>query len=244
MNDKFESIWIDKVIKDSKDEINSPFFEEFIKIYEELDVKEHYFVSFSKAKDMLSQWRGYADDGKGVAIGFSLKYAPELIDLYSKCQGADEFEGSIQASTPIIGYEDLIYSQVGQLRLIKSVFDDIKKDSDIQINATLLKELSTTFKHRSFEEERETRITYTPENSPNEQTDMILKRMSGKKYRAQNDTIIDFYELDFNCEFNSLLVPEIIIGPKSKLEKLQLTNILKSNGFESTKVSYSNSSYR
>lgn len=28
---------------------------------------------FSERKDCLSQWRGYADDGKGMAIGFDKK---------------------------------------------------------------------------------------------------------------------------------------------------------------------------
>ena len=32
-----------------------------------------YVVCFSREKDLLSQWRGYADNGKGCAVGFSLE---------------------------------------------------------------------------------------------------------------------------------------------------------------------------
>ena len=44
-----------------------------------------YVVCFSKEKDLLSQWRGYADNGKGCAIGFSLD---ELEDYCSRSSGA------------------------------------------------------------------------------------------------------------------------------------------------------------
>jgi len=244
MNDKFESIWIDKIIRDSKDDIKNQYFSRFISIYDSLEAKDHYFVSFSKDKDKLSQWRGYADDGKGVAIGFSITLMPDLIYLYSKSQGVSELNGKTGITTSKIGYEYLIYNKNEQLNLIRQAFDNIKKFSDIEINAILLKELSTTFKHPSFKEEQEVRITYTPKNNENEQVDLILKKVSDKKYRAQNNTIIDFYKLGFNCEYNSLLVPEIIIGPKCKLDKAQLKCFLESNGFESTKVIYSDSSYR
>lgn len=39
-----------------------------IEIYS--DLLDYYIVCFSEYKDKLSQWRGYADDGRGVSIGF------------------------------------------------------------------------------------------------------------------------------------------------------------------------------
>lgn len=35
-------------------------------------------VCFSESKDKLSQWRGYAQDGKGIAIGFDRGILEEL----------------------------------------------------------------------------------------------------------------------------------------------------------------------
>ena len=47
----------------------------------------------SEEADLLSQWRGYADDGTGVSIGFSRKYF-ELLGNTKRDRG-DEFNASI-----------------------------------------------------------------------------------------------------------------------------------------------------
>lgn len=46
--------------------------EELAKHLENKGQKSIYISCFSKTSDLLSQWRAYADDGKGVAIGFDL----------------------------------------------------------------------------------------------------------------------------------------------------------------------------
>jgi len=38
---------------------------------------------FSAADDLLSQWRAYADDGCGFAIGFNARYFEKLLTLYN-----------------------------------------------------------------------------------------------------------------------------------------------------------------
>ena len=40
-----------------------------------------YVACFSEKEDCLSQWRGYADDGKGMAIGFNKKVLEQLVKL-------------------------------------------------------------------------------------------------------------------------------------------------------------------
>ena len=37
----------------------------------------YYVTCFSYQNDLLSQWRGYADDGRGAAIGFDLDVLKE-----------------------------------------------------------------------------------------------------------------------------------------------------------------------
>ena len=45
-------------------------------------IHTQYASCFSRYGDLLSQWRGYADDGKGLSIGFSTKYfKKETINL-------------------------------------------------------------------------------------------------------------------------------------------------------------------
>lgn len=43
-----------------------------------LDISR-YICCFSENGDILSQWRAYADDGKGLAIGFNVKKIEELL---------------------------------------------------------------------------------------------------------------------------------------------------------------------
>lgn len=40
-----------------------------------------YVACFSEKEDCLSQWRGYADDGKGMAIGFNKKVLEQLVKI-------------------------------------------------------------------------------------------------------------------------------------------------------------------
>ena len=41
-----------------------------------------YIFCLSKDKDVLSQWRSYANDGKGVAIGFDVDFIEKHYSLY------------------------------------------------------------------------------------------------------------------------------------------------------------------
>lgn len=52
------------------------------RLRESLEFTERFFdglgFCLSEQADLLSQWRGYADDGRGVSIGFDLGYLKEL----------------------------------------------------------------------------------------------------------------------------------------------------------------------
>ena len=82
LNDYKEIHWIkEKVLKKIKEYTNKDNYEKFnyfIKFFENQQPTV-YIVSFSKGEDLLSQWRAYADDGYGVAIGFNAKYFKEMI---------------------------------------------------------------------------------------------------------------------------------------------------------------------
>ena len=89
-NDYMEVMWVTQYIKDVfmeifdsvqtryfKNNYSSEIFEELVEHYQAdffditKSIYSHYVCCFSAAGgDILSQWRGYADDGKGVAVGF------------------------------------------------------------------------------------------------------------------------------------------------------------------------------
>ena len=56
--------------------------DKFINVEFNVGEMTSFVVCFCEEGDMLSQWRGYADGGKGGAIGFSLEELKEYCKLY------------------------------------------------------------------------------------------------------------------------------------------------------------------
>lgn len=248
MNDKQEIIWIDKVVNHILDELydDTRFItyrdtiDTFKNTYNEISHKKHYFISFSKEKDLLSQWRGYADDSFGVSIVFDISWMVQPRSSYvSEC-----LQGNIEVGTFKLGYEDIIYNtDFFKEQIIKIIEQSATKSSIV-----LLKELATSLKNPCFKEENETRIIYTPSNSFQEEQnsfiDDAVKKMSDLKYRIKDRQIIPYYEFDFNTKNNSLVVPEVIFGSKCCLNEQDIRIFLDTNGFQDTKIIKSNSTYQ
>ena len=247
MNDKYEVIWIDNIVEEVIKELHqekphdNAKLAEFKKIYDEIAFKEHFLMCFSENGDLLSQWRGYGDDAKGVSLGFNIFNAMSNIGLTSKSNGVN---GEIP-STFRLGYESIDYNVKSMINnFIKRAINDKEQ---YKSNAIFIKELSSMAKHDYFSEENEVRITYTPENlyqdEINQHLDKILKRISNKKFRSQNSRLIPYYELNFNSEYNSLILPQIILGSKSNIDEKDLEEFLIQNGFNETKIEKSEAPY-
>lgn len=117
----------------------------------------YYVACFCEARDLLSQWRAYASHGGGYALGFS---AYEMA-----------YEG-------LVACRRVIYDPAEQKQLVKETIDRIcnefeavangKAVADLdgdhtlpsfaQLLASHLREYLVTFKHDTFQEEREWRI--------------------------------------------------------------------------------------
>jgi hypothetical protein len=69
--------------------------------------------------------------------------------------------------------------------------------------------------------------------------------MSDKlKCRVKDRQIIPYYEFNFNTEYNSLLVPEVVFGSKCRLKEQDMREFLYENGFCDTNIIKSNSTYQ
>lgn len=117
----------------------------------------YYVACFCEERDLLSQWRAYASEGGGYAVGFS---AYEMA-----------YEG-------LIALRRVIYDREEQKKLVKETIDRIcnkfetvahgKSEADLDADHTLpsfaqllashLREYLVAFKHDTFQEEREWRI--------------------------------------------------------------------------------------
>jgi hypothetical protein len=240
MNDKYEITWTDKIVYEAIDELEKELKnDKLVKLtnfrteYKKFKSKKHYFISFSKDGDLLSQWRGYADNGRGVSIGF-----PDYLGVSEKFHlcGQVNFQ-QITRTDEQLGYEEIDYD--GKNSTKKYILDAIKKRDNYELDVAILKESATMYKHSSFYEEKEVRITYTPK----ELKDREIEKLSIKKFRYQNNMIIPYYEFDFT---NNGITPklEIRFGPKCQLIKHDVEDFLKYHGFESFEIKDSKSSYR
>lgn len=221
-----------------KNILNEKIEEHLFKNHEELDLwKKGYDegseensnirtfgVCFSEREDQLSQWRGYAQDGKGLAIGFD-KQELENLNLIS-----EEY----------ILFGKAFYSNVEDY-VSDMVQDNINKIEDKGAYHVAF-EMSQNYRLRfpfvktsGFEEEKEWRacVCCSVKNSSTKNgnipgSDRII--FQNMNYRISNDRLIPYIEMNFEkikCDF----IKKIFIGPRSKIEKEDIVEFLNFYGY-------------
>lgn len=207
----------------SKNEIQTAFLE--LKNHD----SQNYICCFSGNGDLLSQWRGYADEGQGLSVGFDL---PKMIDSYYNIYQYDIIyphkpEDIIEKSDSETCFEmlgDTISTSYREFS-IKS------REDQLAYFVRELFSLLLKYKNPAFCEEKETRIVY--DRGP-KFDDIIYKhkaflhdlssfdvechfRLSG------NTKITKYYKFDFepNC------ITDIIIGPKCELSSWDIKELLR-----------------
>lgn len=228
----------------------------------------YYCTCFSESRDLLSQWRGYADDGRGVAIGFydsffinstdyrQIKYLPIEYDMRALQNDLVEYLLSRFLAT---------HDARGN-RLTRS---DYETTFDLIINSMVYN--AVFYKNKAFSEECERRLTYYPFSDLKNlerrtrrgdlaRLQLYYDRMIEQgqyescyqglirgpiQFMKRNNAVISY--LDFS--FRSLLpwcIKEIILGPKNTMDDLDLRLFLLSHGIDLgyTKITRSESTYR
>ncbi len=212
----------------------------------------YYATCFSGNGDLLSQWRGYANDGNGIALGF---YKGVFEDFNSE-------------SNPMFG--DVIYD-VDQLivntkNYIKVQLDSLSQkaeasqsDYDNILLHLLSKSIysSVFYKNPAFIEEDEKRFVYYPFGNilslkkRTSHTDDIsnyryFDRMleyfeheeryknfiiSKPSYFIRQNQLISYFDISFS-QIKPFFLSEIILGPKTNLNDNDLRLFLLSNGYD------------
>lgn len=175
-----------------------------------------YVACFSEKEDCLSQWRGYADDGKGMAIGFNKKVLEQLAKL-------KKFN---------LEFAKVIYDKNEQERYVeRAVKENLKRMEEtgvwhaaVELNTNFRMEFSH-YKHPSFAEEEEWRLVL---NSYPYGREMKVGNMifSEPKYRVANGKLVSYRELYFS-NIKEDFVKEIWIGPKADVELRDIMQVLK-----------------
>ncbi|GKV79975.1 DUF2971 domain-containing protein [Pectobacterium versatile] len=196
-----------------------------------------YVACFSKDGDSLSQWRAYAQDGEGLAIGF------------------DEDKLGIGTGMPVwhasdinhsIKLNEINYIDVHELEREISSFINSNRDTYNTVNifdlSLKISNLAITVKNPAFEEEKEKRIIYKAliVIDGNKETKENFPLLGNVMHRVSNGYLTSY----FNFFFKPDAIKEIVLGPKNKFYRDDTSLFLKINKLDSVVIHKSTATYR
>lgn len=282
-NDYMERKWILNIIEEALDK---SFKEEGIKInlreeywYRDginnhisylldmlsYDVKRSsYITCFSRNGDLLSQWRAYGDDGRGVAIGFNAKLLYKVYSskndvyiedvLYDKEEQIEEIQ--IAVANALIYMKNSFNSDTTKVSDEFNSYFIEEFDTFCEVFCDELAILSCYMKNPAFKEEDEVRIFYAPIMCSDDP--VWLQEQFGKisrfsnyvlkpiNFLARKDQIIGYSDLSFEKLIQRGIITEIIIGPSSRVNADDIYFLLTKFGYSSNdiEIKESQASYR
>ncbi len=222
-------------------------------------VEQSSFITcFSQNGDLLSQWRAYACDGTGVAIGFNSKLLNNIDKrnsevsiehvLYDKDKQIDEVKFAagcaLEYFKRFFNYnEDIILPEFNELFIEEiEVFGEVFSE--------IIAKSSCFIKNPAFKEEDEVRIFYAPflyiatddENSyPRELLNKTMRFnnfiLNPIDFYIRNNRVVGYCDLSFSKLIDKGIISEIIIGPSSKITKEDVIIILEKYGYNSLEIS-------
>ncbi len=275
---KSRSIWLSELTL-SSDYLEGKWIREvFRKVCEGLDVSELIIeqlldqlditINFwrglgfcmSGRPDVLSQWRGYAEDGTGVSIGFPKDYLTQIKDQLSE----DGVFGAIGLAE--ITY-DLEKQKEGILPIVKLIMDYVERGALDRQGGTLFiagepndkkerrekarKDLRQAFasfflllfslKNTAFKEELESRLlTWIPQTGADGDDLTYLTKL---QTRARGNHIVPYLELQL-LEIELAAIDEVWLGPGNTTPEIIVNDFMVKHGFPNVKVRRSSASYR
>lgn len=240
--------------------VSTKDFEEFNKALElikENDASKCWVFCLSEKKDDLGQWRGYADDGQGVAIGFQ----SDLFKLIEKIAYIADKDEELYFRKVKYSQKDIkafLYDYAG----LREINEDLSSEEVLEIYkkvAVLTIWNAPFFKNEKFKDEKEWRVAYSTNmldmlngkkpgisNEKNHLSNAVSLEKYG--YIIKNGDLVSHLEMELPILNN--VISSITLGPKCKVNplelKLYLTSIgmYKDNKGKPIKVLQSQASYR
>jgi hypothetical protein len=181
-----------------------------------------YVLSFSYDADELSQWRAYADNGRGFVLGFN---GPELERMF-QASTIGIAAPNAQNSTIAIKYDDACLRRRAEgladvyVKALAAVSgldaaDPIRQIYENELanrHAQMLMHLSLLFKHKAYEREREYRFLHIRH---------AASLRIGVKTRARgSSSIVPFVEFEWKTpgahSSGAHLLQNVVMGPALK----------------------------
>ncbi|OSZ78826.1 hypothetical protein CAP35_11415 [Chitinophagaceae bacterium IBVUCB1] len=192
---------------------------------------------FSTDKDVLSQWRAYANDGKGYVIGFDAK---QLLGL------------PVRALKVLYNEEEQIKETIAAI----DVLYQMKKDGikEYKECCSVFGYDISSFKNPAFSEEKEIRLIHL---LTLKKSNRFLKLVDeggqyfgteryGEevKFRIKQDIPTPYVEFDFTNDGKINPIKEVVIGPRNDIKTTAISIFLETSGIENVNVLRSTASYR
>jgi hypothetical protein len=244
---------VDIVLKAIEETEKNETSDILLKMKENIDLlykSEKYVTCFSKDGDLLSQWRAYGNNGKGISIGFEFA---DLTDSFDKYLTGTHIE--YDETTQIESIKEYINLIVHFYKKIQDNYDWNGQD----FNNLVAKQIITffnnviySFKHPSFIDEREYRLQLEIDNKD----DIDLKFRATENliipYTVLKNSYASYLETKESDEtepifsLKKLPISKIIIGPSLDYEtvKIGIKQFLFEKGYKEINIEKSNVPYR
>lgn len=201
-----------------------------------LETGNVYIMSFSEQSDLLSQWRGYADNCRGTRIEFSslekLKNQGILIlpCIYSELEQSDYISHIVDNAIEV-------FNKTPELGITnKENFADSEKpfsDAIQKAGSEFISKANVAcaiIKDKSFSEENEWRLINFTENK--------------LFFRTKSHYVVPFIKMKISNMNNLLTNIMTCSSPEPNITEKSIRFLLKSKGFNSTELSRSEIPYR
>lgn len=222
--------------------LNREFFDKVDETIAPLQLSMHPVIScFSKDPDVLSQWRAYADNGRGFAIGFSgiaLKSMPvTLLEVeYDHKTQIEEMKAALLATH------------------IRNLESGNAFGIQFRTDCLLIGAWKVGFKNPAFREEKEVRSLHMLDVCVDDDRPRLVdaggeavgKEISGERveYRVQNGALIAYVDLPLPLLDGPPIVQEVWVGPTNVNGLGNIIYFMSECGLKDYAIHQSTASYR
>lgn len=225
--------------------LEKEFVQRFHQLYEEqLDRTANFFIcSFTKARDDLSQWRAYADNGRGFSLVFDGDQLEKGFALPNGVPSESNTTFSVRYNdTEVYGIHDQIVTNLFPIlsnAAIQRLAANIRNNFLMRVSSELSVRLihsAIFYKHEAYKPESEYRFMQVYRG------DLPVPNL---KERPRSYGMVRYTEYDWR-KYSDSTLKKIIIGPSANKRKARefAEECLKKHGFHNVQVEDSAIPYR
>jgi hypothetical protein len=248
MNDYGEMHWAyDRFIEAANqkiDEYGKDFLDAYDKLVSALQLNTLPILScFSMEGDVLSQWRAYAEDGAGVAIGFDGNLISKLSVrcarvVYDHTEQTEFHKHALAALFP----------------MWKMSKTNPQAEKDFREFAFHCAIDMCLMKNPAFSEEKEVRVIralavknergqWYLSDEGGTSNDKPSRKVQKVYFRARRGGIVAYVDLPIGG-LGKELIKEVVLGPKTENNGNEVSMALSANGYTGFKIRHSTATYR